>query len=160
MKQYPSQEFLKNLLKYENGMLYYIKNPSRSRLIGTRAGTKSAYSYRVVRINGKRYFEHRLVWILLNGELSDSDIIDHIDRDPSNNKIENLRIVSSSGNSLNKATSTHVQKWTDSKWYARFKYKGKQYSKFFPSKIEAEEWVIVQKEQLIKQDSHTKTSVS
>jgi len=152
MKQYPSQEFLKNLLKYEDGMLYYIKNPPRSRLIGTRAGTKSAYNYRIVRINGKRYLEHRLVWILLNGELSDSDIIDHIDRDPSNNKIENLRIVGSSGNSLNKATSTHVQKWTDSKWYARFKYKGKQYSKFFPSKNEAEEWVINEKNHFINSE--------
>lgn len=149
MKQYPSQEFLKDLFRYEDGMLYYAKNPPRSRLIGKRAGNATTSKYRKVQINNETYFEHRLIWILLNGELNDSDVIDHIDRDRSNNKIDNLRIVNASGNSLNKATSTHVQKWTDTKWYARFKYKGKQHSKFLPSKEEAENWVIEQKNHLI-----------
>lgn len=149
MKQYPSQEFLKNLLKYEDGMLYYIKNPPRSRLIGTRVGTNGPKNYRVVTINGEVFLEHRLIYILFNGVIPDNLVIDHIDRDPSNNKIENLRAISQAGNTLNRSTTTHVQKWTDSKWYARFKYKGKQYSKFFQSEKEAEEWVITQKEHLI-----------
>jgi hypothetical protein len=149
MKEYPSQEFLKDLLKYENGMLFYIKSPPRTKLIGTRVGTNGPKHYRVVTINGEVFLEHRLIYILLNGVIPDNLVIDHIDRDPSNNKIENLRAISQAGNSLNRSTATHVQKWTDSKWYARFKYKGKQYSKFFQSEKEAEEWVVTQKEQLI-----------
>lgn len=152
MKQYPSQEFLKNLFKYEGGNLVYVKSPFRTKLLGKRAGTPDANGYRIVMINNKRYLEHRLVWILLNGDLTNHDIIDHIDRDPSNNKIENLRIVDNSGNALNRATSTHVQKWTDSKWYARFTYKGKRHSKFFPSENEAEQWVIDQKDHLINSE--------
>jgi hypothetical protein len=149
MKKYPSQEFLKDLLKYENGMLFYIKSPPRTKLIGTRVGTNGPKNYRVVTTNGEVFLEHRLIYILLNGVIPDNLVIDHIDRDPSNNKIENLRAISQAGNTLNRSTTTHVQKWTDSKWYARFKYKGKQYSKFFQSEKEAEEWVITQKEQLI-----------
>lgn len=149
MKEYPSQEFLKDLLKYDSGMLFYIKSPPRTKLIGSRAGSVSSGEYRQVMIDKKRFFEHRIIWILMNGAIPDNLIVDHIDRDPNNNNIDNLRLVNGSGNCLNKATSTHVQKWTDSKWYARFKYKGKQYSKFFQSEKEAEEWVITQKEQLI-----------
>ena len=157
---YPSQEFLQAMFKYQDGMLFYKKNPPRSNLVNKRAGTKSFGNYRQVTIKGKRFFEHRLVWILLNGEISDNLVIDHIDRNPSNNKIENLRAISQACNVLNRSTCTHVQKWAEGKWYARFRRSGKTHSKFFPTKTEAENWVISQKEQLIKSESSSKSNVS
>ena len=96
----------------------------------------------------------------MNGEISDNLVIDHIDRNPSNNKIENLRAISQACNVLNRSTCTHVQKWAEGKWYARFRRSGKTHSKFFPTKTEAENWVISQKEQLIKSESSSKSNVS
>lgn len=157
---YPSQEFLQEMFNYEDGMLFYKKNPPRSNLVNKRAGTKSFGNYRQVTIAKKKFFEHRLIWILLNGTIPNDLVIDHIDRDPSNNKIENLRVISQAGNTLNRSTTTHVQKWAEDKWYARFKRFGKTNSKFFSTKEEAENWVISQKEYLIKSESSSKRSVS
>lgn len=43
-----------------------------------------------VRVYGKTYLTHRLIWLLVYGEWPEYEI-DHLDRDPMNNKIENLR---------------------------------------------------------------------
>ena len=49
------------------------------------------------------YQGHRIIWGLHYGEFPDEDkVIDHIDHDGSNNKIENLRVVSTRDNSKNK----------------------------------------------------------
>lgn len=55
-----------------------------------------------VAINGKYYKAHRLVYILHNKNIDPSLVIDHIDGDPLNNKIENLRQVSYSENAKNR----------------------------------------------------------
>jgi hypothetical protein len=56
--------------------------------------------YRQLPINGKGYYVHRLVWLWHHGEWPQGEI-DHIDRNPANNRIENLRVVDSSGNKQN-----------------------------------------------------------
>ena len=45
---------------------------------------------------------HRLVWQLTHGAIQESCVIDHIDGDPTNNKIENLREVSVTTNARNR----------------------------------------------------------
>lgn len=149
MKEYPSQEFLKNLFRYENGMLFYIRNPQIKNLIGTRAGWNGRLGYRLVTINNEIFFEHRIIYILLNGSIPDEMLIDHIDRNKSNNNIENLRVVNKSGNNLNRSTTTSIQKWTDTKWYARFRFRGERYSNFFSSREEAEKWLEDSKSEII-----------
>lgn len=47
-----------------------------------------------------RLLQHRVIWCLVYGYLPENDI-DHIDRDKTNNKIENLREVSTSCNIRN-----------------------------------------------------------
>src|SRR6056297_875410 len=49
---------------------------------------------------GYHFFYHRLVFLLNNGYFA--SIIDHIDRNKYNNKIENLRAVNQSENCLNR----------------------------------------------------------
>lgn len=48
---------------------------------------------------------HRVIWELVNGPIPEGMEIDHIDRCRSNNKVDNLRLVTSSENSCN--TSGH-----------------------------------------------------
>lgn len=48
-----------------------------------------------------RFNAHRLVWMAFNGPIPDGMEIDHIDRNPSNNALDNLRVVSRSQNRAN-----------------------------------------------------------
>jgi hypothetical protein len=64
------------------------------------AGTKDTGGYSRVIINHKSYAVHHIVWFFEHGYWPKE--IDHIDRDPSNNRISNLRDVSRSDNMLNK----------------------------------------------------------
>jgi|WetSurMetagenome_2_1015567.scaffolds.fasta_scaffold1032607_2 hypothetical protein len=43
-----------------------------------------------VRINGKSYRVHRLIWEAVNGSIPDGHVIHHIDGNPLNNDIANL----------------------------------------------------------------------
>ena len=49
--------------------------------------------YVLCKVGGVGVFTHRIIWMLSNGLLKRNEIIDHIDGDKSNNKIENLQIV-------------------------------------------------------------------
>jgi hypothetical protein len=53
-------------------------------------------------ISGIKYKIHRIIWVMHYGEIDDSLLIDHVDGNPFNNKIENLRLVTYKENSLNK----------------------------------------------------------
>lgn len=61
----------------------------------TSAGTQS----KQVRINNKMYYVHRIIYKLCTG--LEPDIIDHINGNPVDNRIENLRSVSNAENSRN-----------------------------------------------------------
>lgn len=47
---------------------------------------------------------HRIIWILHNGEIPADLVIDHVDGDSLNNKIENLRVVTQKVNCQNSST--------------------------------------------------------
>lgn len=129
----PSQELLKELLEYRNGKLYWkfvdIKYQlemgvaKRERSAKTRntkyahkeAGheflTTSGTLAHQVRILNKSYYTHRVIYKLLTGE--EPLLIDHINGNPVDNRIENLRSVSNQENArntkmFNTNTSGHV----------------------------------------------------
>lgn len=66
--------------------------------------TTSPRGYRTIKINGIQYRQHRLCPLFI-GINPDGYEIDHINGDPSDNRIKNLRIVDRSTNCLN--TSIH-----------------------------------------------------
>ena len=68
---------------------------------GYRAGTKRVDGYRVISIRGERYLEHRLAWFYVNGVWPTRGI-DHINRNPSNNAISELRLANQHQNLGNK----------------------------------------------------------
>lgn len=70
---------------------------------GNPAGFLNGRGYYTVTHNKKNYFVHRIVYLLHNGKISNTEIIDHIDRNRSNNNISNLRSVTFSENSINRS---------------------------------------------------------
>jgi hypothetical protein len=88
--------------KYEDGKLFWAKDKTNGIKAGNEAGCIHAASgYRVVRLAGKLYKTHRLIWYIFNG-CPGTLVIDHIDGDKLNNKIENLRAVTQKVNSRNR----------------------------------------------------------
>lgn len=77
-------------------------------------------------------FVHRAVWALVHGSWPKHQI-DHIDRDPSNNRVENLRDVPGGVNQMNREAIGEVPYYGvrfrphTGKYEARVKKDGKQY---------------------------------
>lgn len=68
------------------------------------AGTSDSRGYRHVQFQGVRQLEHRVAWFLFYGEWPEKSI-DHINGDPSDNRIINLRLASTSENGFNRGKS-------------------------------------------------------
>lgn len=96
-----TQEILKEILHYDPdaGIFRWAKTRKKAKS-GKVAGYVSARGYVVISINSKRYFAHRLAWLYVHGYFPEN-VIDHIDRNPSNNAISNLREVSQECNLRN-----------------------------------------------------------
>lgn len=56
-----------------------------------------------VRINKVTHRAHRVVYALAHGECPSGAIVDHIDQNRSNNRVDNLRLVTPSESCLNRA---------------------------------------------------------
>jgi len=89
-------EEISEAVYYKDGLLFWKKNDKP-------AGTTTAAGYSKVQINKIAYSAHRLVWVLFNKEIPLDKQIDHIDRNPNNNRIENLRLADSVSNALNRS---------------------------------------------------------
>ena len=93
-----TKDQLNQIFIYENGKLYW-KIPRKGINVGDRAGTTLSTGYRSILINGKRQMEHRVIFMMHNNFLPKE--IDHIDGNPLNNCIENLRETNRSSNMQN-----------------------------------------------------------
>ncbi len=54
-----------------------------------------------VRREGREYRAHRIIWEMFNGPIPEGMLIDHIDGDTLNNRIENLRLATRQQNNAN-----------------------------------------------------------
>ena len=109
------------ILKYEENGDIYIKEKDDSWRKLKFCNNKG--EYKILSINRKNYLVHRVIAYLFLGLDIDNpkQIIDHIDRNPSNNKIENLRIVSYSQNQWNVGAKGYDFRKDKNKWRARIK---------------------------------------
>lgn len=133
----PDTETLRKLLRYEDGKLIWNEvsvedqmeigvakrersaltrntkyaNKEAGHLFKTSSGTESIQ----IRILGKSYYAHRVVYKLLKNE--EPDIIDHINGNPTDNRIENLRSVDNQTNLRNcKLFSTNTSGHVGVSW--------------------------------------------
>ena len=132
-----SQSELKKLLHYnpDTGVFTWLQSRGSVRA-GTVAGCTRTWDRHPsvpISINNKKYKAHRLAWLYVHGRWP-FDQIDHIDGNPLNNRISNIRECSHSGNqqnrTLNKNSSTGYMGVSyhkrDGKYQARIKVNNKK----------------------------------
>ncbi len=97
-----TQERLKELLHYDpdTGVFLWIKKNSRKISIGKVAGHIDKQGYWVIGIDKKQFFAHRLAWLYVFGEFPNG-LIDHMNRNKTDNRIHNLRVATNSENGQN-----------------------------------------------------------
>ena len=95
-----TQERVKSLFDYrEDGNLVRRVQTSNRVKIGDVVGWGNSTGYMSVNLDGSHWLIHRLIYLYHHGVLP--KVIDHIDGNPLNNKIENLREATMEQNSLN-----------------------------------------------------------
>jgi hypothetical protein len=107
----------------------------RSRKAGSVAGFKLTHGYIGINIRGERYRAHRLAWLIHTGAWPTSEI-DHIDGDPANNAIVNLREATRTENSRNRGqTGYHLRPHNKTNpYYAKICVNGKNiHIGYFPT---------------------------
>lgn len=129
-KQDLPQKELHKIFQYEKeigGFKWKIYRTSNAK-IGDVAGCLNKSTGRwQIRYCKQNYKAHRLVWVYHYGAIPFGKYIDHIDRNPLNNKIENLRLCTKSENMRN----VGMQKNNKSGYKGVFPYNnsGKFYSR-------------------------------
>lgn len=96
------QANLKQHLQYDQETGVFIRLQCKAGQIkpGSIAGKVGNRGYLQIKLLGKMYQAHRLAWLYCYGRFPD-DLIDHIDHDTLNNRIDNLREVNANGNMHN-----------------------------------------------------------
>ena len=141
--------------KYEDGKLYKKrKDGKKTRVWLCLNDYKPNEGYIRIRVNGKVYRLHRLVYFFHNPEWDITDFcrdnsIDHMDGDTINNKIENLQVVTNSQNQQNRTHMNGGKKIRgyffrkDGRklpWIAQWQENGKHKSKSFKTELEAKNY--------------------
>lgn len=114
------------------GEFFWVASRGGSKL-GKKAGTLTQNGYLHITYNYKAYLAHRLAWFFVHGKWPDG-MIDHINRNKLDNRIENLRVVDNQTNQRNagmsaKNTSGHRGVYwhkNKKKWLASIRVDNKQ----------------------------------
>lgn len=117
-----------------------------TRCAGKMAGRINEDGYIIITLKNKNFRAHRIVWLLTYGTLPEQQL-DHINGIKTDNRIENLRMVSDTGNGQNRRNASKnnksgllgvAYKKKDKKYYAQIVAFGKwKHLGIFNTAIEA-----------------------
>jgi hypothetical protein len=138
--------------EYEDGELIRLHSNNQHKHVGS----ENSCGYVQFEHQGRTYMLHRIIWEMHYGAISKDTQIDHIDRNPYNNRIENLRICTQNQNQINARIPKNntsgfkgVLKTPNGKFQARLGYNGvKLYLGLFDTAEAANEKVIAKTREL------------
>ena len=95
------QHEITEVLSYsrETGQFLWLEKLHATRVRGRAAGSLDRSGHRRIKLNGRRYFAHHLVWVIEKGWLP--KMLDHINGDPDDNRVANLRECTPTQNAIN-----------------------------------------------------------
>ncbi len=108
----------------ETGLFYWKKRPAiggQSAKVGDVAGTITKANRRMLWLRGRRIYAGRAAYIMVNGEIPDGALIDHIDGDTLNDRLDNLRLANAAQNTWNRIGSHAMAKGVVKDVRGRFK---------------------------------------
>lgn len=143
----PSVEELVSNFYYLDGGLYWRDDHPCQKVRGNKAGYVNSKGYYTIRVNGVLYLEHRLIYKMFKE--TEPDYIDHIDRCPSNNRIDNLRECTQRENLMNSPNYGYKgHQLPSGNWRVRLRYKMKCYHVgcYATSEIAEQVYNLLQKE--------------
>lgn len=129
---YSTPELVSQIFEYRDGQLYWnIKNSKMHK--GDKAGTADSNGRLRVTYQGKSYGLHRIIFLMHHGYCP--EVLDHIDGNHLNNRIENLREATQMQNTWNQKISKNnksgvkgVHKCKSGKWLAQCMVNGKRHT--------------------------------
>lgn len=96
-----TQQQVQSLFDYRDGKLFWKEDRARGKVkAGSEAGCLTTKGYKRLMIGYKEYPTHKVIYLWHHGEYP--EVIDHINNDPLDNKIENLRKATYLTNMYNK----------------------------------------------------------
>lgn len=115
-----------DIFEYRDGDLYWKHFKERG---FTRSGKKAGaenkgYVWVISKKIGGARGANRIIWEMHNGIIPDGCVIDHADRNPLNNRIENLRLASRSENGMNAKSKSNKRSKLPKNVYKDWEYNG------------------------------------
>ena len=124
VKSIADQEYLLKNYHYRDGNLFKIST-------GKRVGHIHSSGYITAMIRGCQKGLHRWIYIYHYGNVPENMVIDHIDCNKLNNKIENLRCASRNLNSINRISKRKPSAHQNGGWEVMTTRSDKTYRKYF-----------------------------
>ena len=123
MKKMPTLDIIRSRYSYdpETGVV-------TQKLTSKAVSGRCKRGYGRVRIDKQYYQLHRVIWVLMTGDDPGDKLIDHINRDPTDNRWNNLRLVTVSQNQQN-TTGWNIyrdkREGRSKPWRATIRHEGK-----------------------------------